>query len=251
MSTKAKIPHAAFVLAAGLGTRMREMTRTIPKPMVPLLGVPLVDRVLDRIADAGIATAVVNVHYCADVLETHLAHRTRPKIVISDERGELLDTGGGVMKAWPRLKRGPFLIHNSDSVWIEGIGSNLDRLIRAFDPATMDSLLLLAPIATSLGYDGSGDFVLASDGRLTRRTEGRPTPFAFTGVSIAHPRLFAEAPQGPFSLNMVWNRAIEKGRLHGLRLDGIWMHVGTPEAVAAAERRLADAQDHNPALPPR
>lgn len=251
MSATPPRPHAAFVLAAGLGTRMRDLTRTIPKPMVPLAGKPLIDRVLDRIGDAGIGTAIVNVHYCADVLENHLAARTRPRIVISDERRQLLDTGGGVMKAWRHLRRGPFLIHNSDSVWIEGIGSNLDRLMNAFDPVSMDSLLLLAPIATSIGYDGSGDFVMEADGRLARRSPGRQTPFVFTGVSIAHPRLFEAAPEGPFSLNVVWNRAIEQGRLHGVRMDGIWMHVGTPEAVTAAEHLLTNAEVHNPALPRR
>jgi len=233
------LPHAAFVLAAGLGTRMRELTATIPKPMVPLLGVPLIDRVLDGIADAGIPKAIVNVHYRADVLEAHLATRSRPKITISDERNQLLDTGGGVMKAWQHLKAGPFLIHNSDSVWIEGVGQNLERLCRAFDPESMDCLMLLAPISTSMGYEGSGDFNLDSNGRLTRRTEGRQSPFVFAGVSINHPRLFADAPEGAFSLNTVWNRAIERGRLSGIRMEGIWMHVGTPEAVAEAERRLS------------
>jgi len=233
------IPHAAFVLAAGLGTRMRELTATIPKPMVPLLGVPLIDRVLDGIAAAQIPRAVVNVHYRADVLETHLATRSKPAITISDERGQLLDTGGGVMKAWPHLKHGPFLIHNSDSVWIEGIGRNLDRLCRAFDPATMDCLMLLAPISTSMGYEGAGDFDMDSDGRLSRRIEGRQTPFVFAGVSINHPRLFVDAPRGAFSLNKVWNGAIDRGRLYGQRMDGIWMHVGTPEAVVEAERRLS------------
>ena len=235
-------PHAAFVLAAGLGTRMRSLSATMPKPMVPLAGVPLIDRVLDGIADAGIARAVVNVHYLADMLEAHLAGRTRPAIVISDERGELLDTGGGVMKAWPQLNAGPFLIHNSDSVWIEGTGRNLDRLCAAFDPGAMDCMMLLAPIARSIGYDGAGDFNLDSVGRLSRRIEGRQTPFVFAGVSIAHPRLFDDAPRGRFSLNTVWDRAIDRGRLFGVRLDGIWMHVGTPEAVAEAERRM-DLED--------
>ena len=231
-------PHTAFVLAAGLGTRMRELTASIPKPMVPLNGIPLIDRVLNGIADAGIPRAVVNVHYCADVLEAHLANRKRSKITISDERGVLLDTGGGVMKAWPLLKSGPFLIHNSDSVWIEGVGRNLDRLCAAFDPAVMDTLMLLAPISTSIGYDGAGDFNMDASGRLSRREAGRQTPFVFAGVSIAHPRLFDGAPSGKFSLNQVWDTAIDNGRLFGMRLDGVWMHVGTPEAVAEAERRM-------------
>ena len=231
-------PHAAFVLAAGLGTRMRHLTEAVPKPMVQLNGVTLIDRVLDRIADAGIQQAVVNVHYLADVLEKHLAKRDRPKITISDERGVLLETGGGVMKAWPQLSSGPFLIHNSDSVWIETAGRNLDRLCAAWDGDKMDSLMLLAPIAHSIGYDGHGDFAMDADGHLARRGDNRQVPFVFAGVSIAHPRLFDGAPAGRFSLNKVWDRAIDAGRLYGLRLDGIWMHVGTPEAVDEAERRM-------------
>jgi MurNAc alpha-1-phosphate uridylyltransferase len=236
-------PHAAFVLAAGLGTRMRHLTEAIPKPMVALNGVTLIDRVLDRIAASGISTAVVNVHYRANVLERHLATRSgAPRIVISDERAALLDTGGGVVKALPQLSAGPFLIHNSDSVWIEGVGHNLDRLIRAFDPVRMDSLLLLAPSAKSIGYDGNGDFQLDANGQLTRRAPSRVAPFVFAGASIAHPRLFDGAPAGAFSLNRLWDKAMEAGRLHGIRLDGTWMHVGTPEAVTEAERQL-DLED--------
>lgn len=229
----------AFVLAAGLGTRMRPLTDATPKPMVPLAGRPLIDHVLDRIADAGIQRAVVNVHYLADVLEAHLARRRRPTIAISDERGLLLDTGGGVMHAHQLIGHGPFLVHNSDSVWIESARGNLVRLLDAWDEARMDSLMLLAPTATSLGYDGDGDFVLSSDGRLERRKPGRSAPFVFAGVSIAHPRLLEGAPSGRFSLNVLWDRAIARGRLHGIVLDGTWMHVGTPEALADAERMLA------------
>ncbi|MDZ4841903.1 MAG: nucleotidyltransferase family protein [Hyphomicrobium aestuarii] len=237
-------PHAAFVLAAGLGTRMRHLTATIPKPMVALNGVTLIDRVLDRIADAGITTAIVNVHYRADELEAHLGRREgrAPHIVISDERAKLLDTGGGVIHAWPQLSAGPFLIHNSDSVWIEGVGRNLDRLSLAFDADRMDAILLLAPTANSLGYDGNGDFQMDGAGCLSRREHGQEAAFVFAGASIAHPRLFDGAPDGPFSLNHVWNRAIEAGRLYGVRLDGTWMHVGTPEAVVEAERQL-DRED--------
>ena len=227
--------NTAMVLAAGMGSRMRPLTDTIPKPLVPLRGRPLIDHVLDRIAEAGIANAVVNVHHHADKLEAHLAGRKRPKITISDERGVLLDTGGGLVKALPKLGQAPFLIHNSDSVWIEGIGSNLARLMAAWDPARMDSLMLLAIGATSLGYEGHGDFNMTPDGLITRRAEHRESPFVFTGVSIAHPRLFEGAPQGRFSLNALWDRAIERGRLYGARLDGMWMHVGTPEALKEAE----------------
>jgi MurNAc alpha-1-phosphate uridylyltransferase len=226
----------AMVLAAGMGTRMRPLTDTIPKPLVRLKGKPLIDHVLDRIAAAGIEHAIVNVHHYADKLEAHLAGRKRPRITISDERGVLLDTGGGVVKALPKLGPNPFLIHNSDSVWIEGIGSNLARLIAAWDPSRMDSLMLVAIGATSLGYEGHGDFNMTPDGLIARRTEHREAPFVFTGVSIAHPRLFEGAPQGRFSLNALWDRAIERGRLYGVRLDGMWMHVGTPEAVQEAEK---------------
>ncbi len=251
-------PEAAFVLAAGMGSRMRHLTTTVPKPMVPLKGIALIDRVLHRIADAQIETAVVNVHYHADVLEAHLARRGQvaPRIVISDEREQLLDTGGGVLRAltttWPQLCAAPFLIHNSDSVWIEGVGRNLTRLCAAYHAATMDALLLLAPTATSLGYDGNGDFYMDAAGRLMRRvqeqtdaqtqTRGGSAPFVFAGASIAHPRLFEGAPNGAFSLNRLWTRAADQGRLYGVRLDGIWMHVGTPEAVIEAERQL-DLED--------
>jgi MurNAc alpha-1-phosphate uridylyltransferase len=225
-----------MVLAAGLGKRMRPLTETTPKPMVRLKGRALIDHVLDRMAAAGVPRAVVNVHYLADTLEAHLSQRKRPQIVISDERGQILDTGGGVVRALPKLGAEPFLIHNSDSVWIEGVGSNLERLFAAWDSDTMDSLMLLASAATSLGYDGQGDFAMANNGRLVRRGERQMAPFVFTGVSIAHPRMFENAPQGAFSLNRVWDAAIEQGRLYGIRLDGLWMHVGTPEALIEAER---------------
>ena len=231
-------PHAAFVLAAGLGKRMRHLTHGIPKPLVPLHGMPLIDRVLNRIADAGIPRAIVNVHYMADALESHLAGRTRPAITISNERGLLLDTGGGIVNAWPQLNAGPFLIHNSDSVWIETMTGNLVSLCNAWNPQTMDSLMLLAPLANSMGYDGNGDFEMAADGILSRRQPGSLSPYVFAGVSIAHPRLFADAPSGAFSLNKVWDDAISAGRLYGVRLEGTWMHVGTPEAVIEAERRM-------------
>lgn len=229
-------PEAAMVLGGGLGKRMMPLTKDIPKPLVRLKGRALIDHVLDRIAAANVKRAVVNVHYCADKLEAHVKKRARPEIVISDERQQLLDTGGGVTKALPLLGKDAFLIHNSDSVWIEGVGSNLERLFSVWDPDTMDSLMLLASAATSLGYDGAGDFGMDKDGRLTRRGERMMTPFVFTGVSIAHPRMFADAPKGPFSINKLWDTAIDSGRLFGIRLDGLWMHVGTPEALVEAER---------------
>jgi MurNAc alpha-1-phosphate uridylyltransferase len=236
--TSAKRPTIAFVLAAGKGERMRPLTNTLPKPLVSLGGKPLIDHVLDRLSAAGIERVIVNVHYLADKLEKHLGRRKTPQIVISDERPELLDTGGGVRHALPKLGKGPFVIHNSDSVWIEGLGSNLDRLLDAWDETTMDSLMLVAPLAASIGYSGFGDFQMDATGRLTRQVGPRMAPFVFAGVSIAHPRLFAKSPAGPFSLNELWNQAIDKSRLYGLRLEGIWMHVGTHEALAEAEAAL-------------
>ena len=233
----------AMVLAAGLGTRMAPASGTLPKPLVKLDGKTLLDRVLDRLAVAGIARAVVNVHHKADQIEACVAGRKAPKIVISDERETLLDTGGGVKKALPLLGRKPFLVHNSDSVWIEGVGSNLRRLVDAWDDARMDCLMLLALASSSYGYQGRGDFAFGTDGRIRRRKiEQEIVPFAFTGVSIAHPRLFANAPDGVFSMNRVWDQAIESGRAFGLRMEGIWMHVGTPEALAQAEQALSDAR---------
>lgn len=231
----------AMVLAAGLGTRMRPLTDVVPKPLVRLAGRTLLDRVLDRLADAGVERAVVNVHHMADQIEARLADRTRPKIRISDERDRLLDTGGGVVRALPLLGPGPFLIHNSDSVWLEGVGANLDRLLGAWDGDAMDGLMLVAVGASSIGYDGHGDFDLDACGRISRRQPGREAAFVFAGVSIAHPRLFEGAPAGPFSLNGPWDRAIAQGRLYGVRLDGTWMHVGTPEALRRAEQAMARA----------
>ncbi len=228
---------------------MRPLTATCPKPLIPVDGKSLIDHVLDRLADAGIKQAIVNVHYLADRIENHLAHRKSPKIIISDERDTLLDTGGGVMRALPKLGRDAFLIHNSDSIWIEGMGSNLNRLIDSWDENAMDSLLLVASVAMSTGYDGPGDFNMDATGRLTRRSGVRLAPFVFAGVSIAHPRLFEGAPKGPFSLNRVWDKAIEAGRLFGVRLEGIWMHVGTPDAIDDAEKAISESMRAGSALP--
>ncbi len=227
-----------MVLAAGLGTRMRPLTDKIPKPLVPVAGKPLIDHVLDRLADAGVARAVVNVHYMAEQIEQHLAYRTRPQIVISDERGLLLGTGGGVARALPQLGHAPFFHINSDTIWIDGVQPNLARLAETFEPDTMDALLLLAPTAGSIGYAGRGDFAMAPDGRLNKRAEQEVAPFVYAGAAILSPALFNGAPTGDFSLTALFDRAAEAGRLHGLRLEGLWMHVGTPEAVAAAEKAI-------------
>jgi N-acetyl-alpha-D-muramate 1-phosphate uridylyltransferase len=233
------MPNRAIVLAAGLGTRMRPYNGHIPKPLVQIGGKSLIDYSLDRLADAGVQRAVVNVHHLADALERHLAPRRRPQIVISDERGELLGTGGGVAKALPQLGEEPFFLVNSDTVWLDGVKPNFTRLAEAFDAKTMDALLLLAPTTDSIGYSGRGDYTMLPDGRLRRRAEGEVVPFVYAGAAILAPALFAGAPNGAFSLTALFDRAGANGRLYGLRLEGVWMHVGTPEAVAAAEAALA------------
>ena len=232
-------PQSAMVLAAGFGTRMRPAANGLPKPLVPLGGRALIDHVLDRIAEAGVPRAVVNVHYCADQVVAHLAGRVRPEIVISDETDLILDTGGGVRKALPYLDGQAFLIHNSDSVWIEQRQSNLARLFARWDDRSMDCLMLLAPVETSLGYAGKGDFSLSGSGEIVRRGAAGHADYVFTGVSLMHPRLFADSPSGAFSLNLLWDRAIAAHRIFGLTLDGVWMHVGDPAALDQAEKRLA------------
>jgi N-acetyl-alpha-D-muramate 1-phosphate uridylyltransferase len=231
----------AMVLAAGLGTRMRPLTDKLPKPLVPVAGKALIDHVLDRLVDAGVTKAVVNVHHMADAIEKHLKGRTRPQIAISDERGELLDTGGGVVKALKLLGDAPFFHLNSDTVWIEGVTPNLGRLAALFDPEQMDILLLLASTTASIGYEGRGDFAMTPDGRLKRRGEREVVPFVYAGAAILNPAMFADAPKGAFSLNRMFDRATEAGRLFGLRLEGTWMHVGTPAAIKAAEAAILES----------
>lgn len=231
-------PTKAMVLGAGFGTRMRPLTDHIPKPLVELDGRPLIDHVLDRLSRSDVKDIVVNVHYLADKLEAHLqGARDGRSITISDERDVLLDTGGGVKRALGLLGDEPFFIHNSDSVWIEGASVNLSRMAQMWDDEKMDCLLLLALSATSVGYKGFGDFAMDPRGRVSRRKEREVVPFVHTGVCIVHPRLFAEAPDGPFSMNLLWDKALENDRLFGLRHDGIWMHVGDPSALEAAEER--------------
>jgi MurNAc alpha-1-phosphate uridylyltransferase len=227
-----------MVLAAGLGTRMRPLTDRMPKPLVAVAGRALIDHVLDRLAEAGVERAVVNVHYLADQLDRHLAARKKPKITISDERGLLLGTGGAVVKALPELGDAPFFHINSDTIWIDGVKPNLARLAEAFDSARMDASLLLAPTAGSVGYAGRGDFAFAADGRLRLRAEREVAPFVFAGAAILAPALFKDAPKGEFPLTDLFDRAAEQGRLFGLRLEGLWMHVGTPDAIALAENAI-------------
>jgi N-acetyl-alpha-D-muramate 1-phosphate uridylyltransferase len=238
LSVPAARPRRAMVLAAGLGTRMRPLTDRIPKPLVKVSGKPLLDHVLDRLAAAGVETAVINVHYLPDTIIKHVQGRNRPNVLISDERAEILGTGGGVVRAMPQLGNAPFFHVNSDTIWIEGARPNLDRLAEAFDAEAMDALLLLAPTATSVGYDGRGDFAMAPDGRLRRRAERDVVPFVFAGAAILTPALFKDAPEGEFALTELFRRAEEQGRLYGLRLEGAWMHVGTPEAIGEAESAI-------------
>ena len=230
----------AMVLAAGLGTRMRPFSDTLPKPLVKVAGKALIDHALDRLGEAGVAKAVVNVHHHADQIEAHVKARTRPHVVISDERNALLDTGGGVVKALPLLGPAPFFHMNSDSLWIEGVTPNLPRLATQFDDR-MDILLLLASTANSIGYEGRGDFVMAPDGRLARRPEREVAPFVYAGAAMMRPALFADAPKGKFSLSTLFTRASEAGRLYGLRLEGTWMHVGTPDAIKSAEAAISES----------
>ena len=229
-------PTRAMVLAAGFGTRMRPLTDRMPKPLVPVAGRALLDHVLDKLAEAGVTDAVVNVHYLPDQIIDHTATRTKPRVTISDERDAVLGTGGGVVKALPLLGDAPFYHLNADTLWIDGAQPNLARLAEAFDPTRMDILLLMAPTADSIGYSGSGDYAMLPDGTLRRRKEREVVPFVYAGVAILSPTIFAGSPAGEFALTKLFDRASEQGRLFGLRLDGLWMHVGTPDAVQAAEQ---------------
>lgn len=234
-------PTTAMVLAAGLGTRMRPLTDDRPKALVEVGGRALVDHVLDRLAGAGVTDAVVNVHWFADRLESHLAERTAgPRIVISDERAALLETGGGLKKAMPLLGPEPVFVANIDSVWIDR-GDALGDLARLWDPGRMDAALLLARREGAIGFEGDGDVFLADDGRLTFRGETPSAPYAYMGVHITRPDYVADGPDGAFSLSGLWRRSAAAGRLYGCLLDGEWMHVGDPAARDAAEARLARA----------
>ncbi len=231
-------PTTAMILAAGFGVRMRPLTEKLPKPLVSVAGKPLLDHVLDRVADAGVTKAVVNVHYLPDQIVRHVANRKQPHVIISDERDVVLGTGGGVVKALPLLGDKPFYHLNADTMWIDGVQPNLTRLANSFDSSHMDILLLMAPTANSIGYSGSGDYAMLADGSLRKRKEHQVVPFVYAGVAIMSPAIFAAAPKGEFSLTRIFDIANEQERLFGLRLDGLWMHVGTPEAIHAAEEAL-------------
>jgi len=233
-------PTRAMIMAAGLGTRMRPLTNDRPKPLVAVGGKALIDHAIDRLAAAGVTLVVVNLHYKAEMIKAHLAGRKDVEILYSDESDGMLGTGGGVAKALSNFGGEPFFIHNSDTIWLDGYGTALERMMARWDPERMDGLLLMAPMVTALGYEGVGDFMMDSTGLLSRVPQGRVSPFAFPGVQIVHPRLFENPPSGGFSTNVLWDRAIEKERLFGVRLDGVWIHVGTPQAVDEAEAYLAD-----------
>lgn len=228
-------PDKAMVLAAGLGVRMRPLTDRLPKPLVRVAGRALLDHVLDKLADAGVGESVINVHYLPDQIIHHVAQRKRPRVMISDERDEVLGTGGGVVNALSLLGAAPFFLVNADTLWIDGVQPNLARLADAFDGSRMDILLLMAPTASSIGYEGRGDYAMLPDGALRKRREHQVVPFVYAGAAIMSPSLFADSPSGEFSLTAMFDRANEQERLFGLRLDGVWMHVGTPDAVNAAE----------------
>ena len=231
----------AMVLAAGLGTRMRPITNTLPKPLVPVCGKAMIDYGLDRLAAAGVETAVVNVHYLADQVINHVSARIQPQVNISDERERLLDTGGGIAKALPYFQGEPFFVYNSDSTWIEGTRPNFELLRAAWRPEAMDILLMLSPTVRAVGYDGAGDFTIDPVGRLSRRIEKRIAPFAYSGAAIVHPRAFDDAPTGAFSFNLLFDRAIKSGKLFGMRMEGQWLHVGTPDAIREAETAIAES----------
>ncbi len=234
------MPGAAMVLAAGLGKRMRPLTATRPKPLIEVAGRTLLDRALDRVAAAGIPRAVVNVHYFADQVEAHLRSRGRtPAVTVSDERAELLETGGGVTKALPLIDADPFFVVNADNLWIDGSVDTLRLLAQRWDAATMDGLLLLVPLARATGYEGRGDFHMDAAGQLQPRGEVRLAPFVFSGIQLISKRLFDGETPAPFSMWRAWNKALASGRLYGAVHQGLWFHVGTPASVGETEGLLA------------
>jgi MurNAc alpha-1-phosphate uridylyltransferase len=238
----AEVPRTAMVMAAGLGKRMRPLTATKPKPLIEVGGKPLLDHVLDRLRTAGVKKVVVNVHYLADALEAHLASREHGlEVVISDERNLLMETGGGLVQAAPLIDSDPFLALNSDNLWIDGPADTLKLLASQWDDARMDALLLLVPLARALNHNGMGDFHMDRSGRLRRRERSHVAPFVFTGIQMVSKRLLRDAPEGPFSTNLLWDRAIEEGRCFGAVHQGLWFDVGTPKSIPMTEAALENA----------
>ncbi|MYH38847.1 MAG: nucleotidyltransferase family protein, partial [Rhodospirillaceae bacterium] len=236
-------PETAMLLAAGLGTRMRPLTGAAPKPLLEVGGRTMLDRTLDKALEAGVTRAVVNTHHLAAQIERRLEARAAPEIVISHE-AEILDTGGGVLNALDALGPDPFFVLNSDTVWEDGPTPALHRLAEAWDPARMDALLLVHPTVAATGYAGDGDFFMDIEGRLQRRGEAEIAPFVFTGSQILSPALFDGMAPGAFSLNRVYNRALERERLYGIRHDGAWHHVGTPDSFERVSRLYAHIAPH-------
>ncbi|MEL6531025.1 MAG: nucleotidyltransferase family protein [Pseudomonadota bacterium] len=231
------VADTAMVMAAGLGKRMRPLTASQPKPLVRVAGKPLIDYALDSLADAGVSRAVVNVHYLADALEAHVLDRNAPQVVISDERSELLETGGGMVKAKEHLSD-PFYCLNADNIWLDGPRDGFADLSARWNPDEMDALLLVVPHVRAYNFAGQGDFYMDANGLLSRRRTGRIAPFIYTGIQLVSHRLLRDAPDGKFSTNILWNRAIEEGRLFGVAFTGHWFEVGTPQAIAPTEDAL-------------
>src|SRR4029078_12935777 len=235
----AEVPHTAMIMAAGLGKRMRPLTATRPKPLIEVGGKALLDHVLEKLRAAGVRKVVVNVHYLADALEAHLASRAHGlEVVISDERDLLLETGGGLVQAAPLIDSDPFLSLNSDNLWVDGPADTLKLLASHWDDAKMDALLLLVPLARALNHKGMGDFHMGRTGRLRRRQRSHVAPFVFTGIQMLSKRLLRDAPEGPFSTNILWDRAIEEGRCFGAVHQGLWFDVGTPKSIPLTEKDL-------------
>ncbi len=236
------VPQTAMILAAGLGKRMRPLTATRPKPLVVVAGRTLLDRALDRVAAAGIGTAVVNAHYFADQIEAAVAARQAGRAIrVSDERACLLETGGGVAAALPLIDADPFFVVNADNMWIDGSADTLRLLAQRWDAAQMDALLLLVPLARANGYEGRGDFHMDPLGQLQPRGDVRVAPFVFSGIQIIAKRLFDGEPIEPFSMWRAWNKALANDRLYGAVHNGLWFHVGTPASIGETESLLAGA----------
>ncbi len=232
------IGRTAIILAAGLGQRMRPLTDTVPKPLINVAGQPLIAYAVDALRAAGVQQAVVNVHYRADQIESWAKTVANPRLVISDECAEILDTGGGILNALPLLGRDPFFVLNGDGFWLDGTTPALSNLAHFWRDADMDCLLLTVPLGRTTGFDGRGDFVADAEGRLARAPKDAENPVAYIGGYLVHPRIFAGVTQRKFSMNKLWDVAISEGRLFGLVHGGHWFHVGTPGAIAMAETRL-------------
>lgn len=231
--------ETAMVMAAGLGKRMRPLTATRPKPLVKVAGKAMIDHCLDKLWEAGVMKVVVNAHYLPDALEAHLKSVNYPfDIRISNERAQLMETGGGMVQAAPLIDEDLFFAINSDNLWTDGPGNSLQRLVEGWDDAIMDALLLVVPQTKAHNHKGAGDFTLDDMGRISRRLPGRQAPFIYTGIQLVSKRLLRDAPEGPFSTNILWNRAIEEGRLYGLVHDGSWFEVGSPESIRPTEEAL-------------